>query len=155
MAQITSCLLCCKSFESCIIQVDPTKKCELPLLSKFLQFVANHLEISTTAAETQLQIINGESNAFCEKCELSVVTPICEVYLQLITAQLRLSWELGQLRNVLKNCNTSFSKAIRLNNVESTASQFDDIDQGSQVDEFRQVLLLKCKPNNYYCQTTQ
>ncbi|ODM87926.1 hypothetical protein Ocin01_18756 [Orchesella cincta] len=34
------------------------------------------------------------SEVFCEKCELVLINPICQVYSQLLATQLRLSWEL-------------------------------------------------------------
>jgi len=125
MAQLSVCLLCCKTFESCIKELNPTNSCELPVLSKFVKFAENCLHIPVE--EKQLEIINGGGNVFCEQCEFSVVNPICQVYSQLTAAQLRLAGKLEQLGNILENS-------------ESTTTY-----NATQVDEFREVLKTKCK----------
>ncbi|CAL8149209.1 unnamed protein product [Orchesella dallaii] len=72
-----------------------------PLLIRFFNFAQNYLGISPPIGIQHSVLIEKENEAFCEKCELVVINPICQLYLQLVSIKLRLSWELGQLGKLL------------------------------------------------------
>ncbi|ODM93327.1 hypothetical protein Ocin01_13357 [Orchesella cincta] len=134
----TVCLVCLKtvqSFDGESLQVDTT---DTPILTKFLKFVENYLQISPTT-----KIIPTGVDTFCERCELAVVNPICQVYLELLSAQLRLSWELEQLGKLMKNAKCSTDKQSELENVQLLARQLG-MDSVGQLEEFRNALARKC-----------
>jgi len=135
------CLVCLNATDSSLLQ----ENCEgVPLLTKFLKLVENYLQVSTGAVQQFLGTNDGDS--FCEKCELAVINPICQVYLQLVSNQLRLSWELGQLGKHLKASQSSSSGKLKLTlvNMEILTNQLG-MENIAQVEEFRSLLTEKCK----------
>ncbi|ODM86604.1 hypothetical protein Ocin01_20078, partial [Orchesella cincta] len=104
---VSSCILCFKTIDE--VNSTSEESGEVPLLTKFLKFVQNYLQVDQLPSSEQLLGMCGGDGKelFCEKCELSVITPICQVYSQLLATQLRLSWELGQLEKLLVNSQSS------------------------------------------------
>ncbi|ODM89362.1 Sal-like protein 4 [Orchesella cincta] len=134
--KVSVCLVCLKTSED-----DPTSdwRCGPPLLNKFFKFSENYLKISAVTTKELLRSLSDDENGgeltFCEKCELSVITPICQVYLQLLSTRLRLSWELEQLAKLLKNSDfisDSLTDEIGVNNI-------------SQLEGFRKLLTANCQ----------
>ncbi|ODM90848.1 putative zinc finger protein [Orchesella cincta] len=78
---------------------------------KLLKFAQNYLGISTagTIIEQLEGVVNDDhpgklgkkDEVFCEKCDVAVVNPICQIYVQLLSLRLRLSWELDHLGGLL------------------------------------------------------
>jgi len=143
--KVCVCLVCLRTFDK---KQDDLESSEgVPLLTKFLKIVENYLQVSTVLTRRLLGISGGgegEEYIFCEKCELAVVNPICQVYLELLSAQLRLSWELGQLGNLLENSQQSTSDKLRMMNLNALANQLG-LDNVFDVEEFRKLLAQKCK----------
>jgi len=65
------CLVCIKAFDSA-----SNKLKDEELLRRFQKFVANHLKIPSFITNS------SKSNAFCEKCELVCINPVCDIYLE-------------------------------------------------------------------------
>ncbi|CAL8137034.1 unnamed protein product [Orchesella dallaii] len=145
---VNVCLVCLNHFENepSSISSEYNDNNSL-LLNRFLKFVQNYLQISSDAKQFFPKTIDIERESFCEKCELAVITPICQVYLEFLSAQLRLSWELGQLARLLDKSKDSAVSELK----ESTASKMESlslqlgIEEVSGVNEFRTLLTEKCK----------
>ncbi|CAL8149227.1 unnamed protein product [Orchesella dallaii] len=118
-------------------------RCGAPLFTKFLKFTENYLHLPSVFTH-QLLLSGGEKEVFCEKCELSVITPICQVYLQLLSANLRLSSELDQLGKLLDNSKVSGSDKLRILNINTLSNQLG-IRSLSQLEGFRTSLAQKCR----------
>jgi len=121
----------------------------IPLLTRFLNFAQNYLDIDTAPFQKLLFSTTGDDNveergAFCSSCKLSVITPICEAYLQFLSAQLRLSWELGELGKVLDKSHHSMSHKLKVRNMNKLGNQLG-INSVGELKEFRSVLQEKCK----------
>jgi len=129
------CLVCLKAFDCAPNKLEDGEE---KLLSRFLKFVENHLKIPTFLK------INSKSNAFCEKCELVVISPICDIYLQLLSVQLKLSWELGQLSKLMINSQSSLSDNLMGINMKALGTQFG-FDNPADLEQFRSSLMAKCK----------
>ncbi|ODM86831.1 hypothetical protein Ocin01_19851 [Orchesella cincta] len=107
-----------------------------------MSFAQNYLEISSSVAMQQLLKTRSETDAFCEKCELAVINPICKVYLELLSAQLRLSWELERLGKLLENSQSDQQEGDT--NLEILVGQLG-IENVEQFEEFRKLLAKKCE----------
>jgi len=142
--KVCVCLVCLRTFDKRQDHLESSKG--VPLLTKFLKFVESHLQVSTVLTKRLSGISagsEGEEYTFCEKCELAVVNPICQVYLELLSAQLRLSWELGQLGKLLENSEQTTSDKLRMLNLNTLANQVG-LDSIDDVEEFRSMLSQKC-----------
>ncbi|ODM93438.1 Protein suppressor of hairy wing [Orchesella cincta] len=135
------CLVCLKTFESG--QDELLESSGIPLFTKFLKFVQNYLQISPLTRMNKDREVN---DVFCEKWELSVINPICQVYLELLSAQLRLSWEMEQLGKQLKSSqgSSSSSDKLRVDNI-STLKERLGIENVKQLEEFRSLVAQKCQ----------
>jgi len=87
---------------------------------------------------------NEDQVVFCEKCEVTVIQPICKIYVELISAQLRLSCELGQLGKLLENSQRSITDKISLFHMQTLSNQLG-IENVIDVEAFRTLLTQKCK----------
>ncbi|ODM93422.1 Zinc finger protein-likeGfi-1b [Orchesella cincta] len=130
------CLVCLRKTDE---ETSTSEESGIPLLTKFLKFVENYLHISQVPKAEQLLVMSGGDGkaAFCEKCDLSVITPICQVYSQLLATQLRLSWELEQLEKLLINSESSTK-------LDSLANQ-EGIVNNNQLNNFICSLIEKCQ----------
>jgi len=140
--KVCVCLLCLRATDiDCEIEV---KKNEgTSLLTRFLKFAENYLNVSTVQAK-QLSGTGGnegERPAFCEKCKLAVISPICQLYTDLLTTQLRLSWELGRMGKLMEESQRSTSDDLRSMNLKVLTSQLGI----PNMEEFRCLLSQKCK----------
>jgi len=116
------------------------------LVTKLMKLVENYLHISSLLAKNLIKI-NAEAagwSSFCKKCKLFVINPLCEIYLQFLSAQLRLSLQLRQLGSLIEASQSSMSNKLRLTNIKALASQLG-IDNVAQLEEFRSTLAKKCK----------
>jgi len=147
--KVCVCLVCLKATDiDSEIEVE-TKEC-VPVLTQFLKFAENYLQVSTVATK-QLSQVGGEeveSTVFCEKCELAVINPICKLYLDLLTTQRRLSWELGQMGKLMEESQRFTTGELRSINLEVLTSQLGI----ENFQEFRCLLSQKCKlkPIHFY-----
>jgi len=152
--EIRVCLVCLNTFKSCSIDSEDSNEDvngQVPLLTKFLKFVADHLQISN-AGTKRLQSLNSEdvghcnNQIFCEKCELTHIQPILQHYLDFLRTQLRLSWELEQLGSLLtiSRGNCFGSDNSKLVHVKLLAEQLG-FDEVSHLEEFRNSLAKKCE----------
>ncbi|CAL8137026.1 unnamed protein product [Orchesella dallaii] len=141
---VNVCLVCLNHFEKEPSSVSPPEHNDNSLLLKrFLKFAQNYLQISSDTEEYFPKSLERES--FCEKCELAVISPICQVYQEFLSNQLRLSWELGQLGKLLDNSKQSTgSVESKFSKLKSLSLQlgFDGV---SVMNEFRTLLTEKCK----------
>ncbi|CAL8149251.1 unnamed protein product [Orchesella dallaii] len=142
------CLVCLKTFDG----VDPASEekdrihgtpSSVPLLTRFLKFTENYLNLSSPTTHQLLSSEGVRKEAFCERCEVSVINPICQVYLELLSAQLRLSSELENLGKLLDNSKVSGSDKSRVLNINTLSNQLD-IRSLSQLEGFRTSLSQKC-----------
>jgi len=143
--KVCVCLVCLGTFDKRPDEVDVSEGPSL--LTKFLKFAENYLQVSTGMTKHLLGLSSGgegEEYTFCEKCELAVVNPVCQVYLELLSAQLRLSWELGQMGKVLENSQQFTSHKLRTLNTQALANQLG-LDNVADLEEFRMLLTQKCK----------
>ncbi|ODM93320.1 putative zinc finger protein [Orchesella cincta] len=111
------------------------------LFTKFSKFAENYLQISPLA---RTNIDEEVIDVFCEKCELSLINPICQVYLELLSAQLRLSWEMGQLGKLIKNSQGPTSDKLRVSNIKTLKERLG-IGNVAQLEEFRRLVAQKCQ----------
>ncbi|CAL8128957.1 unnamed protein product [Orchesella dallaii] len=84
---------------------------------------------------------------FCESCE-GVISTICCLYSELLAAQLRLSWKLGELGELLEGAKNEVSDKLWNVLARSLAAQLTiDADKKveiSHVNELRNELMVKC-----------
>ncbi|CAL8149236.1 unnamed protein product [Orchesella dallaii] len=119
------CLVCLKTF----VGPDLGSKedgipSSVPLLTRFFKFVENYLDLKSVTKEELLWSDAGETKeAFCEVCEVSVINPICQVYLELLSAQLRLSSQLEQLGNLLDDSKVADSDNLRDLKINALSNQ--------------------------------
>jgi len=139
--ELRVCFACLTTIESLANNTEEEKKCGPSLLTRFLKFVQYYLQISpSTVAHT---VENGDQ-FFCEKCEVTAIQPICKIYLELISAQLRLSCELGQLGKLLENSQRSIIDKISLFHMQTLTNQLG-MENVIDVEAFRTLLTQKCK----------
>ncbi|CAL8149269.1 unnamed protein product [Orchesella dallaii] len=143
------CLVCLKAFDcdDLASEEDGNEKgippCGVPLLTRFIKFAENYLDLSSVTTQQLLLSGSDRKEAFCEKCELSVINPICQVYLELLSAQLRLSSELEHLGKLLDDSKVSGSDKLRVLNINALSNQLG-IRSLSQLQGFRNSLAKKC-----------
>ncbi|CAL8149248.1 unnamed protein product [Orchesella dallaii] len=141
------CLVCLKTFDGLDLPSQQARihgvPSSVPLLKRFLKFAENYLELSSVTTQ-QLLLSGSRKETFCEKCELSVINPICQVYLELLSTQLKLSSELEQLGNLLDNSKVTGSDKLRVLNINELSNQLG-IRSLSQVEGFRTSLAQKCR----------
>jgi len=148
------CLICLSAIDSTHvdseIEGDGEKNEGVPLLTRFSKFVDNFLQVKPVAIG-QLSEIKGGDTVFCEKCELEVINPIYQLYLNLLSTQLQLSWQVGQLGKLLETSERSTSDKLRSLNLKALTNQLG-IENVAQLEEFRRLLAEKCKLNltHYY-----
>ncbi|ODM88610.1 putative zinc finger protein [Orchesella cincta] len=135
------CFVCLKTFEIESVQNELSESSGIPLFTKFLKFAENYLQISPLARKTVDEEVN---HVFCEKCELSVINPVCQVYLELLSAQLRLAWEMGQLEKLVLNTQRSMSPSLKVINSKSLAEKLG-VESPMRLEEFRHSLAQKCQ----------
>ncbi|CAL8137024.1 unnamed protein product [Orchesella dallaii] len=141
---VNVCLVCLNHFNNELSSVssDTEQNDNSLIRKKFLKFAQNYLQLSSDTADHFPKIFEKES--FCEKCELAVISPICQVYQEYLSTQLRLSWELGQLAKLLDNSKHSTGlKESRFSKLKSLSLQLG-IDGVFGVNEFRALLTEKC-----------
>jgi len=139
------CLVCLRTFDK--KQDDPEASQRLPLLTKFLKFAENYLQVSTVATKHLFKNNSsreGGENIFCEECETEVVNPICQRYLDLLSLQLRLAEDLCHLGKLLQTSEQSTSEKLRMMNMKALTNQLG-MENVSDVEEFRRLLAQKCK----------
>ncbi|CAL8149239.1 unnamed protein product [Orchesella dallaii] len=141
------CLVCLKTFDGGDDLASPDK--EIPssvqLFTRFLKFAENYLELSSVTTQELLLSGGMRKDAFCERCEVSVINPICQVYLELLSAQLRLSSQLEQLGTLLDDSKVSCSDKLRVFNMNLVRNQLGfGIGSLPQLDGFRTSLAQKC-----------
>ncbi|CAL8137030.1 unnamed protein product [Orchesella dallaii] len=140
---VNVCLVCLNHFENEPSSISPEHIDNSLLLKRFLKFAQNYLQISSDTDEYFPTSLERES--FCKKCELAVINPICQVYQEYLSTQLRLSWELGQLGKLLDNSKQSTgSVESKFSKLKSLSLQLG-IDGVSGMNEFRTLLTEKCK----------
>ncbi|CAL8120999.1 unnamed protein product [Orchesella dallaii] len=76
-------------------------------------------------------------NAFCEKCEI-VVESVCQLYLEQLGIQLRLSWKLAEMQKLLENSKDLVSEELETVLITSLGNDF------RAVKELRNLLEMKC-----------
>jgi len=143
------CFVCLKTFDTNQNLESSGESKGAALLTKFVKFAVNYLQVSTSATQQLLGIDGGGGGEeyFCEKCELAVVNPICQVYLELLSAQLRLSCELGQLGRILENTG-HFNSELGVLKMKALANQLG-MEDVAGVEQFRWLLTQKCKLLSY------
>jgi len=152
--KVRVCLVCLNAIDSSLLQETENDDGEeksghvpVPLLTRFLKFVNNYLNVSTVASKQWFEFNDEnaeEGGSFCEKCELAVINPICQVYLELVSNQLRLSWELGKLGKFFESSHHSTSEQVKRMNMKLLANQLG-VDNVTDVERFRSLLTEKCK----------
>jgi len=141
--KVQVCLICLGTIDSEGEEEKNAINCEgVPLYTRFFRFVENYLKLST---EQLLSMDKGGNTVFCEKCELAVISPICQLYLNLLTTQLRLAWELGQMEKLVTESQRSTPNELRSMNMKVLSSQLG-IDN---LEEFRTMLTEKCKLRSF------
>jgi len=148
--KVSVCLVCLKAIDIKNLSQNegnsPKNSEGVPLLTEFLKFTNNYLHISALAT-TQLSGDNGENEQvqdnFCEKCELALTNPICQLYLDLLGTKLRLSWELGQLGKISETSQHSTSDTLREMNMNTLSFQLG-MEKVEDVKELK-LLTKKCK----------
>jgi len=80
-----------------------------------------------------------------------VINPICQLYLDLLSTQLWLSWELGQLERLLESSQQYTFEKLSEINMKMLANQLGMMNV-IDVEEFRRLLTEKCKlwANKYF-----
>ncbi|CAL8136801.1 unnamed protein product [Orchesella dallaii] len=153
------CLVCLSTFDhySNNKTSDSNSKDHFPdLFTKFLKFVQNYLSISTKATNQLLLLSSAsacesETDAFCPKCQHEVIHPICQVYLELLSAQLRLSCHLTQLGKLLTLRSSKSENPVsqRIDSEENTQLLAKRLGVNNVTDliELREVLKEKCEQN--------
>ncbi|CAL8137032.1 unnamed protein product [Orchesella dallaii] len=140
---VNVCLVCLNHFNYESSSIPSEHDDNSFLLKRFLKFVQNYLQISSDTGSFFPKLIERQS--FCEKCELAVISPICQVYQDFLSTQLRLSWELGQLAKLLDNSKRSGSSVeSKFSKLKSLSLQLG-IDRISGVNQFRTLLTKNCK----------
>jgi len=149
--KVRVCLVCPKAIDSDLLREkeedDIGEKCEnVSVLTRFLKFAEKYLQLSTAATKPLFRFNGGdkEGDHFCEKCELAIINPICQVYLELVSNQLRLSWELGQLGKLLENSQRLTSDNLRGMSMQALTNQLG-MENVAQLEKFRSLLMEKCK----------
>ncbi|CAL8149221.1 unnamed protein product [Orchesella dallaii] len=117
---------------------------QFQLYIKFLQFAGNHLKIPPIALEPLLLITDTDNGGkmFCEICE-TLVAQICNSYLELLQAQLRLSFKLGELGRLLQTCTNNSQKLERITRLTANLGISDHDSHCLQ--QVHQLLSYKCK----------
>ncbi|ODM93423.1 putative zinc finger protein [Orchesella cincta] len=100
--------------------------------------MGNYLQVSSVATKRLLKVIGENNEVFCENCEITVITPICSIYSQLLSVQARLSEELEKIQNVVdKSTAESFTTNLPINPLEK--------DSLCYFKPFRSSLTAKCQ----------
>ncbi|CAL8149263.1 unnamed protein product [Orchesella dallaii] len=142
--KLSVCLVCLKTFDRhFLLSEEDGVSSSVPLLTRFIKFAENYLNLSSVTTQQLLLSGSDRKEAFCEKCELSVINPICQVYLDLLSAQLRLSIELEQLGKLLDNSKVTGSDKLRVLNINALSNQLG-VRSLSQLEGFRTSLAQKC-----------
>jgi len=143
--KVSICLVCLRATDNEIEVESDTKKHEgASLFTRFLKFAENYLQVRPIPKKQPSEIEDGES--FCEKCELEVISPICKLYLDLLSTQLRLSWELGNLGKLMENSQRSTSDKLRSMNLQVITALLGI----GNLEQFRSLLAEKCKLNSVH-----
>jgi len=111
------------------------------LRTKFLKFVNNYLKIPTTGFNSDK---GTERKLFCTTCE-AVVGQVCDLYLEYLDVELRLSDKLGLLGRLLESSQPVERNALTLINcVESLSNQLGIKGTTSPIYQLRSLLTSKC-----------
>jgi len=149
--KVCVCLVCLRAIDGTHFDSETEGEREknegVPLLTRFLKFVGNFLQVKPVTIGQLSQIKGGD--CFCEKCELAVVNPICQLYLDLLSTHLRLSWQVGQLGKLLETSESSTSDELRSLNLKALINQLG-IENVAPLKEFRSLLAEKCKLNSVH-----
>ncbi|ODM87717.1 putative zinc finger protein [Orchesella cincta] len=115
----------------------------IPIFTKFLKVAQEYLKVSSVATKRLLRVIgDGKDGVFCGNCEVTVISPICQVYSQLLCARASLSVELEKLQVVLEDSTESSLDKVKL---ESTPSLVVHNAKLSYFKPFRSSLSEKCQ----------
>ncbi|CAL8121498.1 unnamed protein product [Orchesella dallaii] len=115
----------------------------------FWKFARDYLQFSTVGQDHDAfiddehyigdrvsELLDGDGDvkikkSFCTDCA-KVINSICQLYLELLGVQLRLSWKLGELGKLFESCNVAVS------------SSSSSLSSSKQLDQVREQLITKC-----------
>jgi len=124
---------------------DEANKKNVDLYKKFLQFTTDYLKIET--ATRFLEAVISARSSFCVSCK-QVVQNVCEYYLELVQAKLRLSTKLAQLGGLFEGSKSEDSPEqlkLMIENLKKLSDQLGVKGQVVTVFELRSLLEAKGK----------
>lgn len=130
-------------------EIDEAPSTDPELYRRFFQFVCRHLRLSESGKKFLRQAQEYEKKkgecvqAFCEECSY-LISEICDLYNELATVKLRLTFKLGLLGEILSRSTKKVSIKMVRTLMRAVSEQVNS-PSVRQVDIFRRTLKKKCK----------